>query len=478
MALPMSSDTASLAKLCMRSTDLRHAFEETLASLVEIPSVSMEPERRPEVERVAQAGAELLRDLGAQVAIVETAGLPLVLGRLIQDPSFPTVTIYNHLDVQPADPDEWKTPPFALTRVGKTWRGRGTTDDKGPALTALFGARLALQDGVPLNFQFLWETEEEIGSPSFAGALGELVKAGLRTDSVLVSDTMWSRAGQPAIPYGLRGLMGFLVRLRTGDKDVHSGTVGGGARNPIAELGALIAACMDVRTGKVKIPGFYAGVRKPNAAEKRRLADDGFSRRDFQKAHGLSSVRFSDAQKLHEAITVQPTFEVHGITGGYTGAGIKTIVPHQAEAKLSCRLVSDQDPDQVFRLVQAFIKKRCPDAEVIHEASLSPYLVDPSGPHLDAAQEAMHEAFGKKPCLTREGGAIGAVVTMDRLLKAPVVMLGLSLPEHGYHAINENFDWGQASQGMAMFCHYFHGLAALPAQAHGGKKRSSAKSKS
>jgi acetylornithine deacetylase/succinyl-diaminopimelate desuccinylase-like protein len=463
MALAMSSDTASLAKLCMRSAELRSAFEETLASLVEIPSVSMDPDRRGDVERVAQAGAELLRDLGAQVAIVETAGLPMVIGRLIQDPAFPTVTIYNHLDVQPADPTEWKTPPFQLTRVGKTWRGRGTTDDKGPALTALFGTRLALQDDVPLNFQFLWECEEEIGSPSFAGALGKLVKAGLRTDSVVVSDTMWSRAGQPAIPYGLRGLMGFLVRLRTGDKDVHSGTVGGGARNPITELAALIATCVDARTGKVKIPGFYAGVRKPSVAEKRRLAGDGFTRVDFQKAHGLSSVRFPDSQRLHQAVTVEPTFEVHGITGGYTGAGIKTIVPHQAEAKLSCRLVSDQNPEKVFRLVQAFIKQRCPDAQVIHEASLAPYLVDASGPHLEAAQEAMREAFGKAPCLTREGGSIGAVVTMDHLLKAPVVMLGLSLPEHGYHAINENFDWGQASQGMAMFCHYFHRLAALPA---------------
>jgi acetylornithine deacetylase/succinyl-diaminopimelate desuccinylase-like protein len=181
-----------------RSAGLRREFEEKLAALVEIPSVSMDPSRRAEVERVAQQGCALLRELGAQAECIETAGLPLVLGRLVQDPKYPTVTIYNHLDVQPAEADEWRTPPFKLVRDGDRWRGRGTTDDKGPALAALFGARLALQDGVRLNFQFLWETEEEMGSPSFEGALRKLAKgdkqrAPLRTDSILVSDTQWPR---------------------------------------------------------------------------------------------------------------------------------------------------------------------------------------------------------------------------------------------------------------------------------------------
>jgi acetylornithine deacetylase/succinyl-diaminopimelate desuccinylase-like protein len=173
-------------------------------------------------------------------------------------------------------------------------------------------------------------------------------------------------------------------------------------------------------------------------------------------------LRFSDDAHLREAIMIAPTFEVHGLTGGYSGAGIKTIVPHRAEAKLSCRLVPDQTPERVFRLIERFVRQHCRDAEVIHEASLSPYLVDPSGPHLEAAQQAMFEAFGKRPALTREGGSIGAVVTMDRMLRAPVVLLGLSLPEHGYHAVNENFDWGQAGRGMEMFCRYFARLAEIP----------------
>lgn len=447
-----------------RSAGLRREFEEKLAALVEIPSVSMDPDRRGDVEKVARTGCTLLRELGAQATCIKTAGLPLVLGRLVQDPKFPTVTIYNHLDVQPADAEAWRSPPFKLVRDGDRWRGRGTTDDKGPALAALFGARLALQDGVPLNFQFLWETEEEMGSPSFEAALGKLAKghSPLRTDSIVVSDSLWPQAGRPAIPYALRGLVGFCVRLQTGDKDVHSGTTGGAARNPLGELCALINDCYDARTGRVKIPGFYQDVRHLGAAERRRLANAGFARRRFELAHGLSSVRFPDDAHLREAIMTAPTFEVHGLTGGYTGAGIKTIVPHRAEAKLSCRLVPDQTPTGVFNLIQRFVKQHCRDAEVIHESSLSPFLADPSGPHLEAAQQAMLEAFGKRPALTREGGSIGAVVTMDRILRAPVVLLGLSLPEHGYHAVNENFDWGQASRGMEMFCRYFANLAEIP----------------
>jgi acetylornithine deacetylase/succinyl-diaminopimelate desuccinylase-like protein len=459
--------SSSRSHLRGRSAGLRREFEEKLAALVEIPSVSMDPARRADVERVAQQGCALLRELGAQAECIKTAGLPLVLGRLVQDPKFPTVTIYNHLDVQPAEADEWRTPPFKLVRQGDKWRGRGTTDDKGPALAALFGARLALQDGVRLNFQFLWETEEEMGSPSFQAALRRLAKgdrqqAPLRTDSIVVSDTLWPQADRPAIPYGLRGLLGFCVRLQTGDKDVHSGTTGGAARNPLGELCALINACYDARTGRVKIPGFYRDVRRASAAERRGLARAGFSRGRFRRAHGFSSVRFPDETRLREAIMIAPTFEVHGLVGGYSGAGIKTIVPHLAEAKLSCRLVSDQRPERTLRLIERFVRQHCRDAEVIHESSLSPYLVDPSGPHLEAAQQAMFEAFGRRPALTREGGSIGAVVTMDRVLRAPVVLLGLSLPEHGYHAINENFDWGQARGGMEMFCRYFAKLADLP----------------
>ena len=482
-----------VSRVRARIGELRGEFEDRLAALCEVPTVSMDPSRRGEMDRCAAVASEYLRGIGARVDVIDTGGFPMVLGRVQRDPSFPTVTIYNHLDVQPADAAEWRTPPFTFTRDGDRWIARGSTDDKGPALTALYGARLALEEDARVNIQFLWELEEEIGSPNFALGLGAAIAGDdgvpkFGTESVVVSDTIWTAAGKPSIPYGLRGLMGFTVTLQTGAKDVHSGTTGGAARNPVAELAALVAACMDARTGRVKIPGFYDDVRKLTAAERAGFARAGFSSRRFKAAHELKSLRPhggastepgsagrshrgrvrepSQGSSLYdlrvmESIMAQPTFEVHGIVGGYSGPGIKTIVPHRAEAKLSTRLVPDQDPAKVFRLIKAFIKKQLPDAHVEHEASLAPYLAPLGGPYNAAAVVAMRDTFGKEPGFTREGGSIGAVLTMRKLLKAPVIFMGLSLPEHGYHAVNENYDWGQASGGMEMFCRYFHELAAL-----------------
>jgi acetylornithine deacetylase/succinyl-diaminopimelate desuccinylase-like protein len=470
-----TTDTAALRR---RITDLRGEFEERLAALIEIPTVSMDPARRSEMDACAALACRTLRDIGARADVIETGGFPMVVGRVVGDPSWPTVTIYNHLDVQPADAAEWKTPPFTFTREaggGDRWFARGATDDKGPALTALYGARLALEQGVRANIQFLWELEEEIGSPHFETGLAAAMagdpahdRPPFATDSVVVSDTIWTAPGQPAIPYGLRGLMGFTIALQTGAKDVHSGTTGGAARNPIAELSALIAACMDARTGRVKIPGFYDDVRRLTPAERKAFARAGFSSKRFKAAHELKSLRpHRDDMAVMESIMALPTFEVHGIVGGYSGPGIKTIVPHRAEAKLSTRLVPDQRPAKVFRAIKAFVKKQLPDAVVTHEASLEPYLAPLGGPYNAAAAAAMRETFGKEPGFTREGGSIGAVLTMRRVLKVPVTFMGLSLPEHGYHAINENYDWGQAAGGMEMFCRYFHKIAEMGRPARG-----------
>ena len=480
--------TLNQAELRSRIREWRPDYESRLASLVEIPTVSMDPERRADMERGATLAARILEEAGATVDIVPTSPAaeaggaptagspPLIIGRLGTDASLPTVTVYNHIDVQPADASEWRTPPFSFTREGDRYFARGSTDDKGPALSALFGARLAHETGARVNIQFLWELEEEVGSPNFARGLGRAI-AGLgggsgsgsqrsagrfATESVVVSDTIWTAAGRPSIAYGLRGLMGFTVKLQTGAKDVHSGTTGGAARNPVSELAALVGACMDARTGRVKIPGFYQGVRKVSAAERAGFARAGFTVKKFRAAHELRSIRpHASELAVMQSIMTQPTLEVHGLVGGYSGPGIKTIVPHRAELKLSTRLVPDQDPAAVFGRVKAFIRKQIPDAEVTHEASLEPYLAPIDGPYNAAGVAAMRETFGREPGFTREGGSIGAVLTMQKLLKAPVLFLGLSLTEHGYHAINENFDWGQASGGMEMFCRFFHHVATL-----------------
>ena len=326
-------------------------------------------------------------------------------------------------------------------------------------MTAFFGARLAFEKKLPINIQFIWELEEEIGSPEFRALHEGQRRRDLQTDSVVVSDTIWIARGKPAVGYGLRGLAPFRLLLETGTKDVHSGTTGGAARNPIGELCQVIAECYDARTGKVKIPGFYKDVAKPSRQELESFLSSGFNVNHFRRAHELKRIRTGSAARSDAALWTQPTFEVHGMVGGYTGPGVKTAIAPAAEAKLSMRLVPNQDPDKVFSLVRKFVKQRNPDVQVIPESFLSPFLGPRDGPYIDAATDAMRFAFGKKPAFVREGGSIGAVVTMQKYLKVPIVFLGLSLPEHGYHAPNENYDWEQASGGMRMFERYFEILA-------------------
>jgi acetylornithine deacetylase/succinyl-diaminopimelate desuccinylase-like protein len=407
--------------------------------------------------------AGLLRREGATAEVVPTRGHPVVHASLLTDPEAPAVAIYNHLDVQPADPAEWSSDPYTLTISRGRYYGRGATDDKGPALAAMTAAALARDTGIPLNFHFLWELEEEIGSPHFASFLRER-RGEIAADSVLVSDTIWAARGTPSIPYGLRGLLPATLSLRTARADVHSGVAGGVARNPLLEISGLLADICDADTGKVKIPGFYDGVRESGddkVEEFVRAA--GFSREAFARDLGLTSLRESLATDVDavKAVSTRPTFEVHGIAGGYTGPGSKAIVPHRAEAKVSMRLVPGQDPARIARLFREFVGRRNPDVRVVFAPALRPYLGNLRGPHARAAWSAMKAAFGREPVFTREGGSIGAVVAMDGILRVPIVLLGLSLPSHGYHSVNEHFDWRQASGGIRMFFRYFSEIARI-----------------
>jgi acetylornithine deacetylase/succinyl-diaminopimelate desuccinylase-like protein len=439
----------------------RDDFESKLGALVEIPTISMDPDRKSDVRRGAELARQYLESIGALVEISETPGNPVVFGRLETGPNNPTVTIYNHLDVQPADASEWHRDPFSFFKDDGRYEGRGTTDDKGPALTAMLAARYAAQNGIPLNFNFVWEFEEEIGSPNFEHFITNN-RTQLSTDSVLVSDTIWISRERPAIPYGLRGAMMLTMTLETGAKDVHSGLTGGPARNPIGELCKVIAKCYNADTGEVKIKDFYRDVKKAKKKELRNFVESGFTTEGFKRAHELKTLRFEDPERVVAAIMAMPTFEVHGISGGYQGPGVKTIVPHRAQAKISCRLVPDQNPTKIFKLIRDFVRKQNKDVRVELESKLDPYLGEFSGPYATAAAEAMKFGFGKQPTFTREGGSIGAVVTMKQHLKAPIVFLGLSLPEHGYHAKNENFDWTMASGGMKTFARYFDEVSRLP----------------
>ncbi len=440
----------------------RNRFEETLKQFVEIPSVSADPEHAKDVRRCADAAAQLIRDFGGQAKILETGGHPMIHGRFDVSPSAPTLTIYNHMDVQPAskETEPWETEPFVFTKKGDRYFGRGTTDDKGPALSAMWGIRAAREAGVPLNLRVLWELEEEIGSPSFEDAIKKHANE-LATDHMLVSDTIWVSRSRPACPAGLRGLQGFTLSLQTGETDQHSGVTGGAARNPLGELMQLVSEMYDARTGRVKIKGFYDGVVPPSRGELKDFAESGFSIRQFKKDHLFKSIRSEDPIDVMKRIWAQPTFEVHGLVGGYTGPGIKTVIPPRAEVKISCRLVPNQDPKHIQKIVRTFVKERNPDVKIEIENQMWPYKAPTTGPLADAVKDAMKFAFGREPVFVREGGSIGAVVSMEKVLRTPVMFLGLSLPEHGYHAPNENYDWQQASGGIVAFVKYFSNVSAM-----------------
>jgi acetylornithine deacetylase/succinyl-diaminopimelate desuccinylase-like protein len=431
-----------------------------LAEMVEVPSISMDPQHAQDIRRTADLAVRFLKELGAEAQIVETGGHPVVAGGWTTGKQHQTVTVYNHLDVQPAQEPEWRRPPFTFRRDNGVYHGRGATDDKGPALTALLAGRYVVEQGVPINVRFVWELEEEIGSPHFAKALRQR-KAIPRPDSVVISDTIWIAKGRPAMPSGLRGALGARLSLRTGKADAHSGLTGGAARNPLTELCDLVNDCVDARSGRVKIPGFYGDVVPPTKTEIESFLASGFRVERFQKAYGFTSLRATDPAEVLRRIWAAPTFEVHGLVGGYIGPGVKMVVPGYGELKVSMRLVPNQKPEKIFRLFKRFVTERNPDVTVEAEGMLQPFKGHCSGPYAEAAKRAMKAGFGREPVFVREGGSIGAVTTMQQAWRVPVLFMGLSLPEHGYHAPNEHFDWGQASGGMKALATYFAELATM-----------------
>ena len=454
----------------------RERYEAILKSFVDIPTVSSNRQKHyDDCLKGAALARDFLQSIGAQAELVETnpdphpqfpqqkAGLPVVFGRLETSPAHPTVTIYNHMDVQPAEKqDGWDSEPFIMEVKGDRYVGRGTTDDKGPALSSAFAAQYARQAGIPLNINFIWEMEEEIGSANFEKFLRNDTEK-YRTDSVAVSDTVWISRRSPAISYGLRGLTGMILSLECGAKDVHSGLAGGPARNPVGELCKVISQCYDADTGEVKIDGFYDDVEPPVPEEIENFIKSGFTTEGFKAENELTHLRFEEVERVVRAIMVEPTFEVHGIAGGYTQAdgSIKSIVPHKAEAKISCRLVPYQDPDRIYELVAGFISTLNPDIKIQKKVQIKPFRGEIGDLFHQAAKEAFASAFGAEPAFVRQGGSIGAIVTMKEILGAPIVMPGLSLPEHGYHAKNEYFEWGQASGGIKMFVRYFENLSKM-----------------
>ncbi|MCA9650476.1 MAG: M20/M25/M40 family metallo-hydrolase [Myxococcales bacterium] len=432
-------------------------FRERLRTLVEHKTVSPGATDDAAIRAGAHAALEIMKEAGAQAELVECSGTPSVLARFRHPSPRAHVVVYNHLDVQPADPSLWtQADPFTMeveAHPDREWlyEARGSTDDKGPGLCAVRAASWIARRGLPIDVTILWETEEEIGSPNF----GEVVRARrdvLACDAVIVSDTIWPSDGQPAISTGLRGSLQAILRLRTGGKNTHSGLTGGAARNPVRELAALSTAIDRARF-------WHEGVVPPSPEELQGFLGSGFDLEYFKSAHDLSLLETEVPLEIMLRIWARPTFEVHGLSGGHMGPGVKTIVPNEAELKVSFRLVPEQDPRALAERLAQFVRATNPDVEVELSGYLEPYRGPSQGRVHDAIVAAMTEATGRAPVTVREGGSIGAVPILAEELGVPVHFLPLSLPEHGYHAPNERFDWKQAKVGMTTFTRVFERLA-------------------
>jgi acetylornithine deacetylase/succinyl-diaminopimelate desuccinylase-like protein len=439
---------------------------ESLKQLLRIPSVSADPAAAEAVRKGATSVLDTLASSGLKAELIETGGPPLVYAETPAVPGKPVALVYGHYDVQPPDPlDLWLTPPFEPTERDGNLYARGATDDKGQVLTHVHGlaAWLATGQDLPLQVKFLIEGEEEVGSEQLEKYLsqpGAVDK--LACDVVVISDSSQYAQGQPAITYGLRGIAYFELHLEGPRADLHSGSFGGAVNNPAIALSKLLASMVD-SAGRIQLPRFYDSVRPLEDSERRMWQQLGFSDEAFARQLGVGALVGEEGYSTLERRWARPTFDVHGLTSGYQGEGGKTIIPAKASAKLSFRLVPDQDPAEVARQLKEFVEQHAPagvQARVVDLHGGSGVVVDPHSLFIAAAQEAITTAFGKPAVLIREGGSIPIVAQMVEKLKSDVLLLGWGLDDDGAHSPNEKFCIADYYRGIRASAHLWAALAA------------------
>jgi acetylornithine deacetylase/succinyl-diaminopimelate desuccinylase-like protein len=438
---------------------------EDLFAFLRFPSISTDSRHHADVRACAEWLHAKLECMGLSSAIHETAQHPVVVARNVHRPERKTVLIYGHYDVQPVDPLHlWDSKPFEPEiRDGKIW-ARGTSDNKGQMLAHVLGVEQTLreQGDLPVNLIFLFEGEEEIGSPNLAGFLREH-RESLACDIIAVSDTGMVAPGVPTMGYGLRGIACAEVTLRGPKGDLHSGVYGGAVANPATAIARLVASLHDPE-GKILVDGFYDDVRPLEAWEREMWSRiPGAADADFLAVSGSPSAFGEAGYTSAERIWARPTAEVNGIGGGYQGEGSKTVLPAEAFAKFSFRLVPDQNPADVMEKVRQHFLAHCPagvtcEVEIGHDGK--PYIADPHAPFGKAAQRALSKAFGKEPVLIREGGSIPIIQTFKEILGRDTLLLGLSVPGCQIHAPNENFPVANFEAGLLLNQHLLEELAA------------------
>ncbi|MDW8351616.1 MAG: dipeptidase [Anaerolineae bacterium] len=424
--------------------DHRDEYLRDLLEYLAIPSVSAQPDRARDVKMAAMWLSAHLRDLGLRAEVMATAGHPVVYAEWSgHDHHRPTVLIYGHYDVQPAEPFElWHDEPFKPTVRDGYIYARGADDNKGQHLAHVkaVASYLRAEGTLPVNVKFLVEGEEEIGSPN----LGEFIAAHrelFACNCVMISDSALFSLTQPVLTYGLRGLAGFEVQVRCLERDVHSGHYGGNVQNPAFALAQILASLKDEQ-GRITVPGFYDDVRTLGADERAALARIPYGEAEVMRETGALRVFGEPGFTVNERRGARPTLEINGLWSGYTGLGSKTIIPATAHAKITCRLVPHQDPDKVIRLVQDAMRAAAPPGVEItfsDSRGTPASLVSLDAPEIQAAARAAQAAYGNPPFYELEGGSIPVVHDFQTLLGKPIVLLGFGLPGDNIHAPNERF---------------------------------------
>lgn len=438
----------------------RENFLKALKSFLRIPSISTLAENKPDIQRAALFAADQLRGAGMQnVELIEGEGNPLVYGEWLGAPDKPTLLLYGHYDVQPPDPlEEWDSPPFEPEVRNGNIYARGASDDKGQMLILVKAVEglMMTRGRLPVNVRFLFEGEEESG-----GGHIEKFTAGrparLNADAAVICDTEMFAPELPTICTGLRGIVYGELHVEGASHDLHSGVYGGAAPNPIQAIAEILCALKD-RDGHILVPGFYDRVRPPGPAERAAWARLPFNEEEYrEKEVGAAALTGEPEVPVLERVWARPTLEVHGIRGGFTGEGAKTVIPARAVAKISARLVADQKPDEAVEQLRRAVAAACPrgvsaEFRLLHAAS--PSLTSPDSPFIQAAARAMTEVFGAETVFIRSGGSIPVVGLFDAHLGIPSVLMGFGLPDDNLHAPNEKLCLANFFRGIQAVARY------------------------
>jgi acetylornithine deacetylase/succinyl-diaminopimelate desuccinylase-like protein len=443
----------------------RQRFLDELFDLIRIPSISTHPEHDNDVRRAAEFLQESLKAAGAdKVEICSTERHPIVYAEKIIDPKLPTVLVYGHYDVQPPDPIElWDSPPFEPTiKNGKIF-ARGACDDKGQLFMHIkaFEAMMQTKE-LPCNVKFVIEGEEEIGSENLPQFIKENTER-LSADVVLISDTSMIANDMPSITVGLRGICYMQVEVTGPNRDLHSGTYGGGVMNPINALCEMIAKLKDDKN-RITIPGFYDKVVELSAAERAALAESPFDLEAYKADLGIEEVAGEEGYTTLERISVRPTLDVNGIWGGYTGQGAKTVIASKAFAKISMRLVPNQSSDEISKLFADYFTSLAPKGVKVHVKNYhggEPVVTPTNSIAYKAAEMAMEQTFGRKPIAQRGGGSIPIVQLFKSIMGVNSILMGFGLDDDAIHSPNESFGLFNFYKGIETIPYFYKNFAEL-----------------